>query len=213
MTVIRQWNAGTSAWEVVLVGAQGPQGAQGSSGGVSNNLLTNVYSLPGVVFSGEQSNNSITANGINYMPFVVTADLTITKVSVYVQTASATSGCKTRLAIYNSSLGWVPSTLVLDAGEVTCDSVGNKSITVSQTLTPGLYFLRTHGDGSASRPSFYGYRGSVITGTWLGTNTQFHYNYTASKTYAVAENPASPTPGLGGTSSAPFIYFARLQWN
>lgn len=35
MTVIRQWNAGTSEWEVVLVGTQGavgPQGTQGATG-------------------------------------------------------------------------------------------------------------------------------------------------------------------------------------
>jgi hypothetical protein len=32
MTVIRQWNAGTSAWEVVLVGAQGATGPQGATG-------------------------------------------------------------------------------------------------------------------------------------------------------------------------------------
>jgi hypothetical protein len=175
-----------------------------------------TLSIPGVIVTSETTGQSLSAQRVLYFPIVVLTTITMTEVSANVTTQSSTSGCKSRIAIYNANASWVPTTLVLDCGEITCDSTGVKTLSISQSLSPGRYFIRLHGDNSASRPAFLTYRGSPLTGTMLGTSQQFVFQITTSpQTYAVAEATvqSGDLPANGGTSSAPFLYFVRTIWS
>jgi hypothetical protein len=198
-------------------GATGATGATGDTGpGMPIAFRASTLSLPGVILTAETTGQSLSAQRVLYFPIVVLTTITMTQVSANVTTQSSTAGCKSRIAIYNADASWVPTTLVLDCGEIACDSTGAKTLSISQSLPPGRYFIRLHGDNSASRPSFYTYRGSPLTGTMLGTNTQFVYQITKSpQTYAVAEATveSGDLPATGGTSSSPFLYFVRTIWS
>jgi hypothetical protein len=194
-------------------GATGPTGPTGAAGGINSSSRAGTFGLPGVVFSGEASNQAITASTAYYLPIEVSSSITVTRINVYVQTNSATVGCKVRVAIYNSDSAWIPSTLVVDGGELAADSTGLKQAVVSQTLTPGKYYIRVHGDASASRPSLYAYRGHPIGTAFLGSGgIQYMFQLTSSKAYGAPESPASPVPANGGTSAAPFVYLATLSY-
>lgn len=55
-------------------------------------------------------------------------------------TAAGTAGAVVRLGIYGAS-GGMPQALVLDAGTVDATTTGAKTITISQVLHPGWYYL------------------------------------------------------------------------
>ena len=72
--------------------------------------------------------------------FPVHLDATYDRIGVSVQ-AGAASG-KARLGIYrDADEDGYPDALVLDAGEVDCSTVGDKTITIDQHLSAGLHFL------------------------------------------------------------------------
>jgi hypothetical protein len=175
-----------------------------------------TLSLPGVILTAEVTAQSLAAQIVLYFPIVVPTGITLSEISANVTTASVTAGCKSRIAIYNANELWVPTTLVLDCGEIACDSTGVKTLSMTQSLSAGRYYIRLHGDNSASRPSFYCYRGSPITGTLLGSTTQFISAISkTSQTYAVAEATVAGgnLPSNGSSSTAPFIYFVRSVWS
>ena len=175
-----------------------------------------TLSLPGVILSAELTGQSLAAQIVLYFPIVVTTAITLSEISVNVTTQSATAGCKSRIAIYNSDASWIPTTLVLDCGEIACDSTGVKTLSMTQSLSAGRYFIRLHGDNSASRPSFYCYRGSPITGALLGSTTQFISAISKTgQTYAAAEATVASgnLPSNGSTSTSPFVYFVRSVWS
>lgn len=59
-----------------------------------------------------------------------------------------------RLGIYNSS-GGKPTTVLLDAGTVSCNSAaGTFQITISQQLTPGFYFLANNPQSVATTNNY-----------------------------------------------------------
>jgi hypothetical protein len=179
-------------------------------------MRASTFSLPGVIVSAELTAQSLAAQAVLYFPIVVSTAITLSEINANVTTQSSTAGCKSRIAIYNADASWVPTTLVLDCGEIACDSTGVKTLSMTQSLSAGLYFIRLHGDNSASRPSFYTHRGSPLTGSLLGTNVQFVFQIIKTgQTYAAAEATVASgnLPSTGGTSSAPFIYFVRSVWS
>jgi len=72
--------------------------------------------------------------------FDVTKTTAFDRITIEVTTAGSV-GSLIRLGIYNTDSGGFPSTLVLDAGTVDSTTTGVKSITITQTLAPGLYCL------------------------------------------------------------------------
>lgn len=88
-----------------------------------------------------QSGQSGTNNQITFATFFVDATTAFDQIGCNVA-ATGNAGAVIRLGIYNADATGIPSTLVLDAGTVVGDSgTGLKTITISQTLAPGLYFL------------------------------------------------------------------------
>lgn len=88
---------------------------------------------------GSQTNATPALNTMTLVPFILSVSATFTKIGIYVNTGGVSS--VVRLGIYNSTDG-APSTRLLDAGTVaTTTSATFASITISQTLSPGLYWL------------------------------------------------------------------------
>ena len=90
-------------------------------------------------------------------PFMVPRLTTWDRIAIRVYTAGA-AGAKCRLGIYRDSGACYPGELVLDAGEVDCETTGTKAVTFSQQLTKGLYWLAFIGNDAAigiARTSFF----------------------------------------------------------
>lgn len=81
---------------------------------------------------------TLTANRLYAIPFQITEQVTMTRIGIKVTTLAAAANA--RLGIYN----WVngaPTTLVSDLGTVSTGTTGEKEITISQALAPGMYAL------------------------------------------------------------------------
>jgi hypothetical protein len=76
---------------------------------------------------------------IHAIPFIVPVSVTVDRIGIEV-TGAGTAASVIRLGIYSDN-GNKPGSLLLDAGTVTADSAAVKTITISQALTPGLYWL------------------------------------------------------------------------
>jgi hypothetical protein len=93
--------------------------------------------IPGNYFDIEPDQNRMYA-----IPFIVDSLISVDRIGITVNTADSTGSV--RLGVYESSAG-LPSSLLIDAGTVSITTTGNKEITISQTLLPGLYFLAAVG--------------------------------------------------------------------
>lgn len=80
-----------------------------------------------------------TAGQGNIFPVHIPTDMTISAVSIYVNSAS-TAGQTQRIAFYNMhSNGWKPSTLIVDCGTVATDTTGAKTVSgLSASLPKGV---------------------------------------------------------------------------
>jgi hypothetical protein len=101
------------------------------------------------------SNATPVVNTTYYTPFFVPVTTTFDRIAI--RTGSTFSGTAVaRLGIYNSS-GGKPSTVVLDAGTVSATALSTSyTITISQQLTPGLYWLAANTQTAATTNVFLG---------------------------------------------------------
>jgi hypothetical protein len=112
--------------------------------------------------SGMYYKTAMTANNAStisnqrtyYEPIYISATTSIDRLAI--QTASTFSGNATvRLGIYNETNG-LPSTLLLDAGTVAPNAAStNYEITISQSLSPGFYFVAFCQQGTAPTAANY----------------------------------------------------------
>jgi hypothetical protein len=111
-----------------------------------------------------------------YLPIIIQNAITADRISL--RGGTGLSAGVVRLGIYNDSNG-VPSTVLLDAGTVTGASAGTiSSITISQSLSVGIYWLAFCQQGTAPTSSVYSGSGASSTGTsnaviagWSAPNT------------------------------------------
>lgn len=168
--------------------------------------------IPGMATSfsvGSAANNTI-----YYLPFFCRFQHTFTGLSFSNDTSVNTF--KFRLGIY-SSTGGIPSTLVVDSGELTVGDASTntlRTITISQSLNGGtLYWLAYIGNtssavlklGAAPNQNIVQEVGFTAA-TAVGTTTAFS---AISESYAYAALPSTATPGaLVDTSSTvvPVLY-------
>ncbi len=109
---------------------------------VGRDLHSNNGYAPNRYYTPEHVNPTggtvaLAANTLYAIPFRVRERTTFTRLGVEVTTGAGANG---RLGIYNAANG-VPTALVVDAGNVIFSSTGEKEVTISQTLMPGLYFI------------------------------------------------------------------------
>ena len=145
---------GSNNWKVVAVytssgpaGPQGPTGATGATGatGPAGTSMASVVPVAGE-YLYPQGVGSVTGNGyqqyqqIQLCPIYVNGSVTVTSINCYVDTAVV--GSEVRLGIYNSDpTTFRPTTRLIDGGSASSATTGQKSVTVSQALSPGLYYL------------------------------------------------------------------------
>jgi hypothetical protein len=96
--------------------------------------------------SGTTSPRTMTINRIFFTPIFIPHQITVTRIGVNVTTGVTGT---MRLGIYNSVAGVPSGAALLDAGTVNVGTTGEKEITVSQVLTPGLYWLASVADCNA----------------------------------------------------------------
>jgi hypothetical protein len=108
------------------------------------------------------------------VPFYVSQAITITYMTCNVSTAG-TGTSTARLGIYDTSTSTLqPSALVADAGTVTCDTTGQKTITsLSISLARGTYWAVLALNSATIAPKFRGH---------FDVNIQGIYGSTASAT-------------------------------
>ena len=79
-----------------------------------------------------------TANVLRAMPFPKYRQRTLDRIAINVTTLTAGNA---RLGIYADDGNCYPGSRILDAGAVDTGTTGVKALTISQVLTPGLYWL------------------------------------------------------------------------
>jgi hypothetical protein len=122
---------------------------------MSGNYISGVAASVGSVLPG---------NGVLYLiPVNVDRNLTIDQLAINVTVAGG-GGSLCRLGIYQDASS-LPGTLLLDAGTVGTATIGLKTITVSQSLTPGRYWFAAVQQGAptpaATYTTFTGASGAV----------------------------------------------------
>lgn len=89
------------------------------------------------VQAGASTTIALAANIAYFFPLVVGETHTFDRIAFEV--TSAGTAANARLAIYNVTNGQ-PSSLVLDGGSFAVSGTGVKTVTISQSLSPGVYF-------------------------------------------------------------------------
>lgn len=122
--------------------------------------------------------SAVTANQLYAIPVFVPETVTITKVALFVTTGAASSNV--RLGLYNCAAG-VPTSLVIDGGTAsTAGSSTTPSVTISQSLSPGWYFIAAVFDGTPTIRVATANRGTILGMSTVNGNgvTQFTQSFT-----------------------------------
>jgi len=135
-----------------------------------------------------------TLNTLFGCPFFVPVITTYTSIVCEVTTLSAGN---LRMGIYRDSTSapGTPGALVLDAGVVSTGTTGAKSITISQSLDPGWYWLASVSDASATLRAYTAANSLHWLGFTSATDTNVHIGRSVAFTYA-----ALPDPFTGGSA-------------
>lgn len=105
---------------------------------------TNYYTLPGVSIGDTGGGSTVLSGSVTgiYYPIAVYDELTLDQVGLDVSVASGSGGSVARICLYESDTDFQPTgTLISDYGTVATDSTGVKTISISETLSPGEYLL------------------------------------------------------------------------
>lgn len=152
-------------------------------------------------------------NIISLLPFIVDNPTTFDRFAFYLTLAQASSFYQ--MAIYSEVAG-KPSALILDSGQVdtTTGAGAAVTVTISQLLQPGLYFMASFwGGAGATGPSVTKFTAAANLSPYFGVsssgslvnggNLERYWSYSGSGTM-----PATVTPA-GGNSSGASGFFLR----
>jgi hypothetical protein len=143
---------------------------------------------------------SIAKSTMHALPFLVPTDTTYDRIAVICTSPQASTTY--RLGIYADSNGY-PGSLILDAGTVATTTSGERSITISQALTAGQYWLAGVAQGTGTNP---GVSGQTVN--WL-----FHTSQTLTNLNSVGSGGAGLVYQLGSISaSLPSPFTAGAIW-
>lgn len=110
--------------------------------------------------NGATGTGAFIVNTAYFTPFIVGETHTFDRIAIEVATTgTAANG---RLAIYNIANG-VPTTLVVDGGAMAVGTTGTKTVTISQSLAPGVYALAMVFDGGLTITTM----ANSAMGTWF----------------------------------------------
>ena len=147
---------------------------------------------------------SLTTNRLYYLPFLITVSTTFDRIAINHAQTAAGAGSVARLGIYNSTSG-LPSTRVLDAGTVDLSTgAALKFVSISQILTPGLYWLSAVPQITSGSPTFTVAPPSIAvpSDTSISTGTKYESSVTGTL-------PASATPLASNVTQPPVLYLRK----
>lgn len=75
------------------------------------------------------------------VPFYVPTTTTFTRIAIRTSGTAGSSGSVIRLGIYDSDSNSLPNNRVVDGGTVPGTTTGSRSVTISQSLSKGLYWI------------------------------------------------------------------------
>jgi hypothetical protein len=169
----------------------------------------NYYSANGP----RSTTNTATVNRTYYLPIVITSTGTLDRIQL--NTGTSFSGTAVvRLGMYNmDATTGLPSTVNFDAGTVSCTAAStNYSITISQAVTPGVYYLAANMQTAATTSQFWGVTRVYSPALPLIGNTTSDgpvQNYTQSSvTGAFATAGTLGTAAEGAQNIAAIVRFA-----
>ena len=180
-----------------------PSGTAGNAHSPIYGVGSDVYlAPPGLASTGA----SPSANTIYAVRVYVEKTRTFTTVGCNVTTGFG-SGSTVRMAICNETSTYTPGTLVIDTGTVAANTTGLKTFTVSQSLSPGWYWLLWSTGGSG---------GQITAGslTWHAQGTQIASTsnhgpiqyLTRSLTYAAYGDQTGATWTIVNNSPCPRLF-------
>ena len=181
-------------------------GITGGGGVATTGVRTNGY-YTGFHAAINTTGVAYTANTLYANFFVNYASDTFTRIGIYVSSAVAGNA---RLGIYNVENG-VPTSLVLDAGTVSTGTTGEKEITISQALEPGVYCLAVILDAAPSLYRSFS-QNQVAANALYGQDNTFatYYSFNTSQTYGALPS-THPTPTVNTTlSNVPAVWLRKV---
>lgn len=133
---------------------------------------------------------------------------TTTAVSIGIQVTTAIAASNVRLGIYNDSAG-VPGSLVVDGGAVATATTGFKTVTISQSLSPGWYWIGgvfSHGIATR-RVTGLTATGDIwcIDGFTSNTDVTPHEGFSVAQAYGALPDPFTGGGALMTTSVPRFM--------
>ncbi len=134
-------------------------------------------------------------NRLLLVPLFVTETITIDRIGA--ECTSPVNFSTFRLGIYNSDSNGVPSTLLLDAGTIDTSTLGAKTITISQTLTAGLYYLAGGQQGGSTNVTMRAYHNVIGDHSPVASTSM-----TAANAYYTGFNQDSVTGAFPSTYTA-----------
>lgn len=104
-------------------------------------------------YNGGLTNADYGNGNVSYQPYFIPKTCTIDRISFEVRSQAGSTGSVIRSGIYRADAsGWLPGTLVIDAGTVSGESIAVKEAVVSVTLTVGWYWVAVVAQGSPLTP-------------------------------------------------------------
>lgn len=148
-----------------------------------------------------------TLNLQSMSPIWIPVDGTVDRIGLFIQggTASATP----RLGLYNSDANGKPSTLLVDGGTVDGSTSGEKSVTVSQAVTPGLYWVACVNQVAAATLYYYATNGAgAFVGAGIGAHTSGGTSQDPQTSYTVSSvsGALASTPTFSSGQNFPAVY-------
>jgi hypothetical protein len=114
-----------------------------TTGLISGRFYGNIYQML-------SQTRGMTLDLLEAHPFVVPVQTTFDRIAIHVVNGQTSSVVRLGIYSHNATLDY-PGALVLDAGTVSATSGGFRSITISETLSPGIYWLAAvHQEGTTA---------------------------------------------------------------
>lgn len=131
-------------------------------GGASAGRVTNIFNSGRYYWSAGGRTTAILVQSTEYATALWVGErVLLDRIGIEVTAiAGVTAGHTTRLGIRSDNGNGLPGAVVLDAGTVASDAVAQVEMTISQVLTPGLYWLTGTPQGAGTQPTY-----RCLTGT------------------------------------------------
>lgn len=187
-------------------------GGTGTSDGTSMISPNKGYST-GAYYCSPTSNAIggslvLTPDTLYFAPFIIGSAVTMTRISIIVSSGVAGN---VRLGIYNSDNANLPGTLLVDGGTISVATTGVKEVTISQALSPGIYWTALVGNvaatikGNITNPFCSAYVGMTNINTGGGLPQGFEVSFP----YAVLPANSGVTI-LNTVFEGPYMLLGRI---